>query len=76
MKIVPRKIQLSFLGTFLYVDNRFPSTMRVGADRSEARLNQLIRNLFMNVHYTRFHKKNTPILSGFFFQQFPGCGYR
>lgn len=57
MKIVPRKIRLSFLGTFLYVDNRFPSTIRVGADRSEARLNQLIRNLFMNVHYTRFHKK-------------------
>lgn len=76
MKIVPRKIRLSFLGTFLYVDNRFPSTIRVGADRSEARLNQLIRNLFMNVHYTQFYKKNTLILSGFFFQQFPGCGYR
>lgn len=57
MKIVPRKIRLSFLGTFLYVDNRFPSTIRVGADRSEARLNQLIRNLFMNVHYTQFYKK-------------------
>lgn len=72
MKIVPRKIRLSFLGTFLYVDNRFPSTIRVGADRSEARLNQLIRNLFMNA----VSQKNTRILSGFFFQQFPGCGYR